>query len=61
MTRIAPLLLLTCVLAVFPGCGRGCGSQPVAVVSTAQGTVQRDTLEAIEVWLAAPVDTRASA
>ena len=56
MTRLLPLLLLTCLLAVLPGCGRGCSGQPVAVLTTVQGTVERDTLAALEQWQAAPVD-----
>lgn len=56
MTRLLPLLLLTCLLAVLPGCGRGCSGQPVAVLTTVQGTVERDTLAALEQWEAAPVD-----
>lgn len=56
MTRLSPVLVLTCALAVLPGCGRGCSDQPVAVLTTVEGIVERDTLEALEQWRAAPVD-----
>ncbi|MEZ4327686.1 MAG: hypothetical protein R3B40_20885 [Polyangiales bacterium] len=49
---------LLCALAALAllGCGRGCGSEPVAVLAQVAGTVERDEVGAIEAWRTAAVD-----
>ncbi len=56
MTQRFPWLALPLLLATLWGCGRGCSDQPVAVIATAEGTVERDLMGAIEQWRTAPVD-----
>jgi hypothetical protein len=51
-----PLLAILLTSAGLAGCSHGCSGEPVAVVATAAGVVERDRVGAIETWQPAPLD-----
>jgi hypothetical protein len=51
-----PLLAILVTSGWLAGCSHGCSGEPVAVVASAAGVVERDRVGAIETWQPAPLD-----